>query len=473
MNQIDSNQALFTVMVAINAAGFNADIDSPLNSPVRKRIRDALAGKQFESLDELKKFVAAHKSRDANADLAQYISFALSIDGPPSFKFRIPESEMPPDVANMRGLENVLPKFYEEAGVAQLWASVQPEYERVIDSFHQPLTKALLDATYYLRFPTSGYLGRRFEVFVDLVAPPNQIQTRNYKDDYFVVVTPSPEQPIEEIRYAYLHYLLDPLALKYYEFLEKKKGLADYAKPAPALEDYYKDDYLLLSTTCLVKAVESRLTRGEAKRNEMVTQALREGFVYTPAFAEGLAAYEKQPQAMRLYFPELVASIDLQKEDDRLAKTEFVKQRAVKKFETTRVVATAPELTGAAKTLESAEDQYRARNLDQARQTYLRVLQETSQKPLHAKAYYGLARIAALQRDPELAEKLFQKTLESSPDPETRGWAYVYLGRLALAAGQKDEAARNFRDVIAVEGASSGAKDAAKRDLEKLSRPAQ
>lgn len=463
-NQLDANPALFTVLAALNAAGFDSDLESTSNSPLRKQIRAALASKKIESMDDLRRFVAVHHQRDANAELTQYISFALSIEGPPSFKFRIPDNEIPPDVSGLRGLETILPRFYAEAGLDQIWRQMQPEYERTIEKFHAPLTKALLDSTFYLRNPTSGYMGRRFQVFVDLLGPPNVVQTRNYKDDYFVVVTPSPELPIEEIRYAYLHYLLDPLALKYSEQLEKKRGMADYAQGAPALDDAYKNDFMLLTTTCLVKAVESRLTRGEAKRAEMVNQAFREGYVYTPAFAEGLVEYEKQPMAMRLYLPDLIARIDLKREEARLEKVEFTRERSARKFKPAAAPA-APELTGVDKTMETAEDLYVARKLDEAKRAYLQALQETSQRPTHAKAYYGLARIAALQKDPELAEKLFQKTLDLSPDAETKGWAYVYLGKLAMAAGLKDDAARKFRDAIATDGASPKAKLEAKKEL--------
>jgi tetratricopeptide (TPR) repeat protein len=467
-NQIDANPALFTVMAAINAMGYDAEIDSPTNSPVRRQVRAALAGKHFDSLDDLKRFMTLHRQRDANAELSQYISFALAINGPPNFDLRIPEHELPPDVTALRGLELILPQFYKEAGIEQLWRQVLPEYEKVIEEYHGPVSQMAFQSNVYLRFPTSGAYGRRFQVLIDLMAAPNQIQTRNYKDDYFVVITSTPELPMEQIQYAYLHYLLDPLALRFSEQLEKKRGIADYAQGAPALPDAYKDDYMLLTTSCLAKAVESRLIHGEANRQAKVEQALKEGFVFTPAFADGLVAYEKQPQAMRLYFPELVNNIDLAREEARLDKVEFAKTVSGRTFKTTKV-APEPELTGIEKTLETAEDLYRNRNLEKAREAYLQVLQQTTQRPLHAKAYYGLARIAALQRDPELAEKLFQKTLELSPDPQTRSWTYVYLGRLAAAAGESAEAMKSFRAAAAVEGASPAAKSAAEKEIEKSS----
>ncbi len=47
-SQLDGNEALFTVLAAINAAGYDANLDSNANSPVRKRVREALASKHLD-----------------------------------------------------------------------------------------------------------------------------------------------------------------------------------------------------------------------------------------------------------------------------------------------------------------------------------------------------------------------------------------------------------------------------------------
>jgi len=94
------------------------------------------------------------------------------------------------------------------------------------------------------------------------------------------------------------------------------------------------------------------------------------------------------------------------------------------------------------------------------------VLRETDEKPLHASSYYGLARIAALRKDPELAERLFQKSLESSPDPFVKAWVEVYLARLADAAGDRVEAVKHYKLALAVEGGSAKAKEAAEKGIQ-------
>ena len=462
--QLDASETLFTVMAALNASGYDTDLDSSANSPVRKQIRDLVGARHFESVDELKRFFASHRPQDPRAEFSQYVSFALTLEGPPDFHSRLKPEEIPPDVRPLEGLDIRIARFYQEAGIASLWRQFRPAYDEVIAAYHPGVTQALLETNAYLRNATSGFRGRRFQIYVDLLGPPNQVQTRSYKDDYFVVVTPSIEPQIAEVRHAYLHYLLDPLALRYYEQLSRLKPLAAFANPAPALDNSYKDDFLLLATECVIKAVESRLAHTPQERQALASQALAEGYILTPAFADNLALYEKQEQAMNQYYVDLVGQVDLDHEDRRLQKVQFAKQAAVKVAKAAPPPP-APVVSGAQKLLADAEELYTARDLDRARQAYLKVLDQTDDKTLHAKAYYGLARIAALQKDPELSEKLFQKTLEMSPDNETKSWAYLYLGRLADAAGERAEAEKNYRAVLAIEGAPASVKTAAEKGL--------
>src|SRR5581483_2215766 len=83
--QLDASPTLFTVMAALNAAGYDADLDSPNNHPIRMAIRQELAKRNIPSLDAIKAFVAKHKLRNQTAELGQYISLALSAGPPPTF----------------------------------------------------------------------------------------------------------------------------------------------------------------------------------------------------------------------------------------------------------------------------------------------------------------------------------------------------------------------------------------------------
>jgi tetratricopeptide (TPR) repeat protein len=462
--QLDASETLFAVLAAINAGGYDADLASPANHPLRGIIRKELAARKLAVMLDLKYFIQKHRKADPTADLSQYVSFALAVKGPPDFESRFRTVDRPPDVEALDGFQEVMVRFYREANIDEMWKKSQPAFEQIIDRYHEPVSEAILQVNGYLRNATSGFLGRRFQIYVDLLGAPNQIQVRGYADDFFVVLTPSPEPQIEDIRNAYLSYLLDPTAIKYSDLIEKKRGLIDYVQNARALPEIYKTDFLLLLSKSLIKAIEARLTKG--RQQAMVDEALHEGYILTPYFSEQLPLYEKQQEAMRIYFPDMVNAIDLRKEERRIQNVQFAAQAHVRKAKGVAAAPPPPELSGARKTLEDAENLYDHRDLEKAKQAYNRLLQETDEQSLHASSYYGLARIAVLQRDPELAERLFQKAVESSPEPQVRAWSEVYLGRLSDAAGERAEAVKHYKQALAVEGGSAMARDAAQKGMQ-------
>ncbi|MBI3278479.1 MAG: hypothetical protein HYZ57_01405 [Acidobacteria bacterium] len=456
-NQLDGNLTVFSVMTALTAAGPDHGLNPGDRDSFRAAVRKRLAARNIEVLPELKSFLSRN-----SRNLAPYVSFALSTEAP-AFQFRYRENEMPPDAAALIGFQELMARFYAQAGIDDLWREAQPAFDQIIERYHEPVSRALLEANAYLRNPTSGAPGRQFRIYVDLLGPPNQTHTRSYGADYFVVITPAAEPQPAEVRHAYLHYLLDPAATHHADEVNKRKSLLDIAEGAPLLAASYKEDFLLLTTESLIKAIEARLA-APAARQGLVERALAEGYVLTPYFAEALPGYEKQEQAMRLYFPELISGIDLSKEAKRLEKVQFASAR---RQPAAPAAARQPDLTPAQKVLEDAETTYAARDLERASELYRRLLGQTGERGMHARAYYGLARIAALRNDPGLAEKLFQKTLELAPDPQTAAWAHVYLGRLALAARESEQAAQRFQAALNTPGASEAARNAAADGLKK------
>lgn len=460
--QLDASPALFAVLAAINAAGYDAELDSPTNHAVRSEIRKSIQARNPASLARLRQYFQQSRQGDWNVELSRYISFALTSGAPPEFKARYDPDKMPPDVIALEPFRPLLAAFWAEAGLEQLWAAAQPAHDEVIARYHEPVVNAILSANLYLRNPTSGMSGRRFQVYVDLLGAPNQVHARSYMDDYFVVVTASARPRVDEIRHAYLHYLLDPLCIRYQTRLDAKRGLGDFSHASPILAAEYKNDFVLLAGMSLVKAVEAKLDRQPQKAQA----AMSDGFILAGYFHEALGAYEKQERALRLYLPDMIDAIDLAKEDKRIAKVQFNQSRTARLVQQ---VAPAPRVVSESEKLfEAAESAYRRREFDAAKSGYREILQSAEQAKLQAKAYFGLARIAALEKNPELAEELFGKTLESSPEPFEKAWASVFLARLSRAAGEIAEARKHYRSALAVEGGSEAARQAAEKELASL-----
>ena len=466
--QLGSSENLFAVLAAINAAGYDEGLSLPDNSPLRRQLREELAKQNIPVLPELARFYRKHLPRNSLQDLSQYISYAFSVTGPPDFAWRTRDVDVPPDAMALSGFTPLLIDFYRQARIAELWDRYRPAYDKEMEKYHGPLVSTISAVAGYLRVSAGGYLGRRFQVFIDLLGAPEQIQTRNYGDDAFVIVTPSDKPRIFDIRHAYLHFEIDPIVIKYGVALDQKRSLIDFVQTAP-LEPGFKTDFVLLANESLIKAMESRLDKNPAE----IGQASRQGYVLAPFFAEQLPVFEKQEQGMRYYFPEMADAIDLKKEDTRIAAIKFDAAPPVRLGKQVTVAAPEPVLSPSAQTLDKAEDLYLKRgsnsaNLDGAKQLYLKSLEQNGSAAEHAQAWYGLARIAVLQKQPDAAVKLFEKALGASPDEQTKAWALVYLARLSIAASDPERAAKFYQDALGVEGASKAAHEAAQTESQKL-----
>jgi tetratricopeptide (TPR) repeat protein len=484
-NQLDSNIQLYTVMAAINAAGFDAGVDSPLyqaepnaDSPnvarLRLEVRKALAGtnqaNKLPVIAELKKVYEQHKPRHSDAeDFSQYASLALSITGPPDFAWKGRQVDIPPDAVALEEFRSLLPDFYAQAGIEDLWRRSQPALEHMIEVYHSPVAKMAFEISSYLRMPLSGNLGRSFQIYVDALGPPNFVQGRAYGDTYYVILSPSLEPRIQDVRHSFLRFTVDPIGTKYGLALMEKRSLLDIAVSAPALPEVYKNDFVLLATESLIKAIEARLDRTA----QSVTAALEQGFVLTPFFFEQLPLYEKQPQSLRLNFPDMIEAINLKKETERLQNVKFA---AAPSGRLAKAPPPPPAPAPAAKSpagrlLSDAEDMYDNKDYDKAKPLFLRSLELSEVAGEHARAYYGLARIAALQKDPELSERLFKKALEMSPDPQVKAWSLVYLGKLADISGEPEQARKSFAEALNVQGISKKAREEAEKGLKQISKP--
>lgn len=447
-------------MAALNAAGYDADLDSPNNSPLRKAVRAELAKHDIPSLPAIKEFISVHRKRDPNDELGQYISFALSIGPPPDFAFRR-EADIPPEIVEMQEFSKLLAAFYKEANIEDLWKRAQPGIDQLIAPYHQGVVEAVLQVNAYLRQPTTGFRGRHFQIYLEPLAAPGQMHTRSYGNEYTVVITPSPRPRIDEVRHAYLYYLLDPLATRNAEVLNRKKVLADHAQRAKLLGDAYKEDFLLLVTGSLVRAVEARMDH----KPESVQQALHEGYILTPYFSEALVKFEKQEQSMNMFYTSMVKAIDLYKEDQRLLPVIFDSKAP------DPPAAPAPEVKPATPTvyenLSQAEELLKKQDLEQAERLFQEASNSSVSKHVQAAGFFGLARIALAKGDAEAAETLFEHTLESDPEGQVKAWALVYLGKLRLEVMDKEQAAKYFQEAIHVEGATEPAVREARQGLEK------
>jgi len=167
-------------------------------------------------------------------------------------------------------------------------------------------------------------LGRTYAIYIDLMAEPEQVHARIYGMNYFLVVTPSEDLKLEEIRFQYLHFLLDPLAAQYADDINEKARLRATAYRAPALDSAFKGDFPLLVTECLIRAAELRLDKRPPEEAEKrLAEMTASGLILVRYFYESLMIFEKQEASMTVFYRQMIQRINPLDEERRLAKVTF------------------------------------------------------------------------------------------------------------------------------------------------------
>lgn len=453
---LDTYLPLFTVLSAVTVAGHRAGAAREETASVLASPRNELRQVYGPATEALREFYAAHRLPDPAADLSRYVSFALVIDGPPNFAFRVPRIQLPPDVLELEGLNERLRNFYVEANLEPLWRKYEPAYETEFIRLQPSISEMLMVTQAYLRLPPPVYSGRRFLLYFDLLLEPSLTFARNYGDDYYVVLNPAANAPLDEIRHGYLHFLLDPIAGKYASVIDKKKDIYPVALRAELLPEEFRHDFTLFTTECLIKAIEIRLSKlPPAKAEEALTGAEQQGFVLVRAFQQSLAGFEQAEPSIKLYFPELMQGIDVAAELRRLEPVKFARRHP---SEAASRPATQETMFHDAENAIASGDYTTARRLFQA------VLEQYG--PEQPRALYGLAVLAGLERDWALAKQYFLRTLEKARDPRLVAWSHVYLGRIYDAEGNRELALGEYRAALSAAPAED-VQRAAQRGLEK------
>jgi tetratricopeptide (TPR) repeat protein len=436
---LEASEQLFSVLAALNAAGYDTGLGVDTGSSVRAQVRDRLAREHTLVLPELREFYREHHiANDSGADLGQYISLALLLGSPPDFALKVAQSDLPPDAKKVVGLRPLLKKFYSEANLIAIWSSIQPAFRAEIERYSVPVRTSLELSDAYLRFPSGAYLGRKYSIDLSLLSGPNQVQARIYGSDYYLVVTPSQQLKVTEIRHQYLHFLLDPLAVKYAALIHEKAPLQALARQAPALGEDFKDDFSLLVTECLIRAVELRMDKPPQVEAEKEAKTLTEsGLILVPYFLEKLGEYEKQPGSMNVFYRGMIEGIDVGHEQERIAKVNFTARPEAAKS------AAPPAATELERLLNRGDNAISNGHYDEAKDAYQFVLEKID--PKDERALFGMAMVASNTRKPDTAEEYFRKVLESASDVRLVTWSHIYLGRIEDLKGNRKEALKQYR----------------------------
>lgn len=479
---VESHRQLFAVLCALDAAGYMPGPGAAVDTPGRIQLRKHMQALQGPAVTALRKYYAEHALGDSAATFSRFVTFSLVTGPPPDFPFLLRRDDLPPEALTLEGFNPILANFYSEAKLDDIWKLYAPEYERDVESLRAPVSTLVFTASNYLREIVRAGTGRTFSVYVEPLAGDKTI-FRTFGDQYALVVRPSTAPPMDDIRHAFLHFLLDPMAIRYRVQASKAAPLLEFAARAPQLPVDLRDDLTSFFDECLVRAVELRLRHlSPAELASAIDQADGSGYVMVRPIYAGLSGFEKSEPAMGYYLPDLIKGINVEAEQRRLRDVKFEEAVSAPDVapERNARVAAAPAPSGNPLDDDLAEGQRQisARNGAAAAASFQRVL---SAHPDDERATYGLAVASALQGKPDEARELFAKVIDAAQnplagtekhsDPSNLSWSHIYLGRMYDVEGKHDLAVVEYRSALAVNGAPDSARTAAQHGIDVGYRP--
>ncbi len=458
---MDSSEQLFSAMCALDAAGMQITPSFTYGAADWAALHDRLRQAHGPATDALRKFYREHALGDSGETLSRFVSFGLVVGPPPAFAYTMDHDILPPDVLTIESFDEVLRNFFREAHLNAEWGQMSKDYNRELARIEPPVRRTTFITAAYLREVQRSTNGSEFSVLVEPLVG-NRMNFRTYQEHYSVVVGAGSDIPIDDIRHAYIHFLIDPLVMGSRQELDKKNSLLPIAAKAPLLPREYREDFFGLFDECFVKAVELRLNHlPPADLEKALAEDDSDGLILVRPLVAQLKLFEKDTPAMKYYFADIVKNLDVDAEKQRLQQVKFATAEPEKpKVEEQ---APAPAQSALDRDLQEGDRQIASKNGAAAEKIFAGVL---AAHPDLARAQYGLAIASILQGKGEQAQEMFEKVVAGEKkgvaiDPAILAWSHVYLGRILDLQGDRDMALIEYGAALAIADAPDSARAAA------------
>jgi hypothetical protein len=348
---------------------------------------------------------------------------------------------------------------------------------------------------------------RRFRVVPDLLGAPGAVNFRVVGDDYNAIVPAGVDPRLSETRRAYIQFVVDPLVAHVSAAVSAKRGEIKQLlekEHARTGADLSPDVFLAVSRS-LVAAADARLEEAlrlgvlqaeangrlkkaadqaardratkEAKERlsaiedaavEQLADSYERGAVLSFHFADQLRGVEGSGFDISNFLPDMVASVNVERELKRpaefaaaVARARAARKRAqeARAKEVKEAAPTDERRAALLKSLGDVDDLLRVRNYEEAEARLAALREQYRDEPL---VYFALGQAASLSAQEVFDESLQaqrlnaalahfrQAILFSTPDtdPSVVFRAHLASGRILAHLERRHEAAREFDAVI-------------------------
>lgn len=290
--RIQPDTRLITVMMALEAAGFESKQDSIFRTQVRKdlenidpelqrRLREFYSRNKIYNLSNSAQRTEAPASEQAT----RYVSLAYALGQPPDFLTPERSTDLPAGLLEVLDFAPLVQEFYRKMRLSEKMPDLQNKYQAYGDSLRPQISGVVKELTSYLNTrPQTVYLEkitvksqpakeknkksamqttelrertRNFYIVPDLLGVPGTVKMRVIGDNYYATIARD-VIPAEssELRRAYLQYLIDALIFKNAKEISVQKEairplLADLANSGKSVSP---DIYLAVARSLVVAA---------------------------------------------------------------------------------------------------------------------------------------------------------------------------------------------------------------------------
>jgi hypothetical protein len=296
--KIQPDGRLVTVMMALEAAGF----DSKQDSVFRKQVREDLKAIDPELQRRLRDFYVRNKiyvnsetgqrvEASPGEQSARYVSLAYALGQPPDFLAPARSTELPAGLLEVLDFAPLVQEFYRKMRLSEKMPELLGKYQAFGDRL-RPETAAMVreltaflntrpQTVYFERITTKSQpakekskktamqtvemreRARNFYVVPDLLGAPGTVKLRVIGDDYYATVAPDVKPPeSSELRRAYLQYLVDALVFK------NAKEITVQKEAIRSLLDGFARNGATISPDVYLAVARSLVVAADAKQTE-------------------------------------------------------------------------------------------------------------------------------------------------------------------------------------------------------------
>ena len=299
---VATDERIFTLFAALNAAGFNREYEGIPMSFLRQQIRAALDGKNIPSLQRLKRYF------DKISDY-HLVVWVLQRGSAPEFERAEAGWWISTRAANFDGLYSALSDFYKEADIANLWQQIKPQYDATL-AYWQPLVETSLgDLQTYLRI--SELPVRQIVVIPNLLDSYYSGNGPLIGDIAFVVSGPTETELSLQglIEHETLHSIIGPMLDRNHHIISKTQSHRLFTVLKKSMPSSYGTWPNVLEET-IIRAIGLRMIKDESLRNQLLNQLEGEGFLLIRPLYQSLDVYEQSNQSFDEYLPILLDTLN-------------------------------------------------------------------------------------------------------------------------------------------------------------------